>query len=102
MWLQCQEGDPKHVCKCAPIQVEKYMARIGGPLLDRIDLHIEVPPVPFEDLSKPVEGTGSISMREQVHRARGQGSPTGTFWPRGGKAQWPDELEADPHALQAG
>jgi magnesium chelatase family protein len=63
-------GDPKHVCKCAPIQVEKYMARISGPLLDRIDLHIEVPPVPFEDLSKPVEGTGSNSMREQVHRAR--------------------------------
>ena len=63
-------GDPKHVCKCAPIQVERYMARISGPLLDRIDLHIEVPPVPFEDLSKPGEGTGSTIMREQVHRAR--------------------------------
>ncbi len=63
-------GDPKHVCKCAPIQVEKYMGRVSGPLLDRIDLHIEVPPVPFEDLSKPGEGTGSTAMREQVRQAR--------------------------------
>ena len=63
-------GDPKHVCKCAPIQVEKYMGRISGPLLDRIDLHIEVPPVPFEDLSKPGDGTSSAGMREQVFKAR--------------------------------
>jgi magnesium chelatase family protein len=63
-------GDPKHVCKCAPIAVEKYVGRISGPLLDRIDLHIEVPPVPFEDLAKPAEGTGSAAMREQVFRAR--------------------------------
>jgi magnesium chelatase family protein len=63
-------GDPKRACKCAPIAVEKYMGRISGPLLDRIDLHIEVPPVPFEDLSKPGDGTGSASMREQVFAAR--------------------------------
>jgi magnesium chelatase family protein len=63
-------GDPKHVCKCAPIQIEKYMGRISGPLLDRIDLHIEVPPVPFDDLSKPGDGTGSVAMRDQVRRAR--------------------------------
>jgi magnesium chelatase family protein len=63
-------GDPKHACKCAPIAVEKYMGRISGPLLDRIDLHIEVPPVPFEDLSKPGDGTTSAAMREQVYKAR--------------------------------
>ncbi len=63
-------GDPKHLCKCAPIQVEKYMGRVSGPLLDRIDLHIEVPPVPFEDLSRPGEGTASVGMRDQVRRAR--------------------------------
>jgi magnesium chelatase family protein len=63
-------GDPKRACKCAPIAVEKYMGRISGPLLDRIDLHIEVPPVPFEDLSKPGDGTGSAAMREQVFAAR--------------------------------
>src|SRR5215471_16231681 len=59
-----------HLCKCAPVQIEKYMGRISGPLLDRIDLHIEVPPVPFDDLSKPADGTGSVAMREQVFRAR--------------------------------
>jgi magnesium chelatase family protein len=63
-------GDPKHACKCAPIAVEKYMGRISGPLLDRIDLHIEVPPVPFDDLSRPADGTGSAAMREQVDGAR--------------------------------
>jgi len=63
-------GDPKKPCKCAPVSIEKYMGRISGPLLDRIDLHIEVPPVPFEDLSKPAEGTGSAAMREQVFAAR--------------------------------
>jgi magnesium chelatase family protein len=63
-------GDPKHQCKCAAVAVEKYMGRISGPLLDRIDLHIEVPPVPYEDLAKREEGLGSAAMREQVFRAR--------------------------------
>ena len=63
-------GDPKRPCKCAPIAIEKYMGRISGPLLDRIDLHLEVPPVPFEDLAKVADGTGSRAMREEVDRAR--------------------------------
>src|SRR3989449_8079797 len=49
--------DPKHVCKCTPMQIEKYMGRISGPLLDRIDLHIEVPAVPFAELSAAADGT---------------------------------------------
>lgn len=65
-WL----GDAKHQCKCAPIQVEKYLARISGPLLDRIDMHLEVPAVPYEELSKLTDGTGTLSMREQVAKAR--------------------------------
>jgi magnesium chelatase family protein len=63
-------GDPKHVCKCTPMQIEKYMGRISGPLLDRIDLHIEVPAVPFTELSARTDGTNSASMRELVYRAR--------------------------------
>ena len=50
--------------------IEKYMGRISGPLLDRIDLHIEVPAVPFAELSAPTDGTSSAGMREQVFRAR--------------------------------
>jgi magnesium chelatase family protein len=46
------------------------MGRISGPLLDRIDLHIEVPAVPFQELSAGADGTGSAQMRAQVQRAR--------------------------------
>ena len=64
-------GDAKHACKCSPIQVEKYMSRLSGPLLDRIDLHIEVPAVPFAELSAKADGTSSVTMRADVERARG-------------------------------
>ncbi len=63
-------GDPRHACKCAPMQIERYMGRISGPLLDRIDLHLEVPAVPFQELSASADGTSSATMREQVARAR--------------------------------
>jgi magnesium chelatase family protein len=52
------------------MQIERYMARISGPLLDRIDLHIEVPGVPFQELSASADGTSSAAMRDQVSRAR--------------------------------
>jgi magnesium chelatase family protein len=63
-------GDPRHACKCTPQQIERYMGRVSGPLLDRIDLHLEVPAVPFEELSAPTDGTNSASMREQVTQVR--------------------------------
>ncbi len=63
-------GDAKHACKCTPIQIERYMGRISGPLLDRIDMHIEVPAVPFQELSANADGTSSAAMREQVSNAR--------------------------------
>src|SRR5262249_21499634 len=63
-------GDARHQCKCSPLQIEKYMGRISGPLLDRIDLHLEVPAVPFAELSATADGTSSVAMREQVGRAR--------------------------------
>ena len=52
------------------MQIERYMGRISGPLLDRIDLHIEVPAVPFQELAAPTEGTTSAHMRAQVQNAR--------------------------------
>jgi magnesium chelatase family protein len=63
-------GDNRHVCKCNPMLIERYMGKISGPLLDRIDLHIEVPAVPFQELSAKADGTPSKVMREQVLRAR--------------------------------
>lgn len=63
-------GDPRHTCKCSPPLIERYMGKVSGPLLDRIDLHIEVPAVPFEELSAVADGTSSAVMREQVSRVR--------------------------------
>ena len=63
-------GDPKRQCNCTPMQIERYLSKISGPLLDRIDIHIEVPPVPFRELSNKTTGTNSDTMREQVIRAR--------------------------------
>jgi len=63
-------GDPTRQCSCNPMQIERYLSRISGPLLDRIDIHIEVPPVPFRELSDTTNGTSSAQMRAQVIHAR--------------------------------
>src|SRR5712692_6097235 len=63
-------GDPRRQCNCSPLQIEKYVGKISGPLLDRIDLHIEVPSVPFQELSAGADGTSSQAMRQQVLSAR--------------------------------
>lgn len=63
-------GDPRHACKCNAQQIERYMGKVSGPLLDRIDLHLEVPAVPFEELSAAADGTSSEVMREQVSKVR--------------------------------
>ena len=61
---------PTQDCTCQPGTVEKYLNRISGPLLDRIDLHVEVVPVPFEELAKKNAGEKSKVVRERVMRAR--------------------------------
>jgi len=63
-------GDPRRQCNCTPMQIERYLSRISGPLLDRIDIHVEVPPVPFRELSDTGGGTTSAQMRDQVLAAR--------------------------------
>ncbi|MBF0515477.1 MAG: ATP-binding protein, partial [Desulfovibrionaceae bacterium] len=63
-------GDPRHVCACDASQVRRYRARISGPLLDRIDLQVEVPAVPYKDLKAPHGQLGSSDMRCRVLAAR--------------------------------
>ncbi|MBO5614012.1 MAG: YifB family Mg chelatase-like AAA ATPase [Prevotella sp.] len=63
-------GDPTHNCICTPGQRSRYMSKISGPLMDRIDIQCEITPVPFKDLSKVKEGEPSASIRERVIRAR--------------------------------
>ncbi len=63
-------GDPTHTCVCSPGQIHRYMNKISGPLLDRIDIQVEISPVPFDEISKATPGEPSINIRERVIRAR--------------------------------
>ena len=63
-------GDPTHHCVCTPGQIQRYMNKISGPLLDRIDIHCELQAVPFSELSKMQPGEPSERIRERVIRAR--------------------------------
>ena len=63
-------GDPARTCRCAPADVERYRSRISGPLLDRIDIHLEVPAVAYRDLVGPSAEEPSAAMRARVERAR--------------------------------
>ncbi len=63
-------GDPKHECRCTPLQIQNYRNKISGPLLDRIDIHVEVPSVKYQDLSSIGTGESSAVIRERVGVAR--------------------------------
>ena len=63
-------GDPTHHCVCTPGQIQRYMNKISGPLLDRIDLHIDVQVVPFAQLAMMKPGESSSKIRERVIKAR--------------------------------
>lgn len=63
-------GDPTHHCVCTPGQIQHYMNKISGPLLDRIDIQIEISPVPFKDISKTAPGESSKDIRKRVIKAR--------------------------------
>jgi magnesium chelatase family protein len=62
-------GDPRHRCTCTPPEVAKYRARVSGPLMDRIDLHVEVPAVAFRDLASTAGGEASTVVRARAQRA---------------------------------
>jgi magnesium chelatase family protein len=63
-------GDPHHSCSCPPLEVQRYLARVSGPLLDRIDIHLEVPAVKYQALTEAAAGEPSEAIRERVDRAR--------------------------------
>jgi magnesium chelatase family protein len=63
-------GDQGRTCTCGVLTVERYLSRLSGPLLDRIDIHVEVPAVPHRDLSTDRSGEPSAAIRERVNRAR--------------------------------
>lgn len=63
-------GDMTDRCRCAPEQIRRYRSRISGPLLDRIDLQVDVPAVAYADLRSQARGESSVAIRERVQRAR--------------------------------
>jgi magnesium chelatase family protein len=63
-------GDPLHQCMCTPHQIQSYRSRVSGPLMDRIDIHIEVPAIKFNEIASDTLAEPSASIRERVTRAR--------------------------------
>lgn len=63
-------GDPTHACTCSPVAISRYQSRISGPLLDRIDIHVEVPAVRYRELADERRGEPSASVRSRVEAAR--------------------------------
>ena len=63
-------GDAKRQCRCTPIQMQRYRNRISGPLLDRIDIHVEVPAMEYQQLSSLEKGESSTAIRERVVASR--------------------------------
>jgi magnesium chelatase family protein len=63
-------GDPRHQCTCTPGQIHRYRHKVSGPLLDRIDIHIDVPAVPYKELSTEYSGERSEDIRKRVVTAR--------------------------------
>ena len=63
--------DPKKECRCTPAQIQRYLSRISGPLLDRIDIHLEVPRLNYDQLTKKIDTETSARIKERVDKARG-------------------------------
>lgn len=63
-------GHPKRECRCAPGQIERYRQRVSGPLLDRIDIHVEAPPVEYAELTSTQSSESSATVRERVEKVR--------------------------------
>jgi len=64
--------DPQHTCVCSTQQIQRYKTRISGPLLDRIDIHVDVPPVHYADLASTTAAESSATIRARVNTARAQ------------------------------
>ncbi|MBI5183699.1 MAG: YifB family Mg chelatase-like AAA ATPase [Nitrospinae bacterium] len=64
------KNDPKKGCSCSPMQIKKYISRVSGPLMDRIDIHIDVPPLKYQELRSDNNGERSDIIKERVKKVR--------------------------------
>jgi magnesium chelatase family protein len=72
-------GDATRECRCTPGIIQRYLGKISGPLLDRIDIHIEVPAVPYKELRGDHAGEPSAAIRDRVERARSVQQKRGSY-----------------------
>ncbi len=72
-------GDSTRECRCSPAIIQRYLGKISGPLLDRIDIHVEVPAVPFKELRDNSASEGSCDIRARVEQARAQQQARGFY-----------------------
>jgi len=63
-------SDPNHECTCSYTRIHRYRSKVSGPLMDRIDIHVDVPAVPYKDLASRDDAESSASIRERVNRSR--------------------------------
>ena len=94
-------GSRQRACRCTPDQVSRYQSRISGPLLDRIDLHIEVTPLPADELLNAPAGEPSAAIRERVAAARAMAlARQGTLNQQLQGQALDAHVQAEPAALQ--
>jgi magnesium chelatase family protein len=72
-------SDPTRECRCTGAIIQRYLSKVSGPLLDRIDLHVEVPAVPYKELRGTDNGVSSAEMRERVNTARAMQQQRGFY-----------------------
>ena len=94
-------GDPKRECRCTPLQIQRYRNQISGPLLDRIDIHVEVPAVRYQELSSLAKGEPSADDPRARDRRRAQVQQRAVQGLRRGPLQRRDAREGRAEALPA-
>jgi magnesium chelatase family protein len=80
-------GDATRECRCTPGMIQRYLGKISGPLLDRIDIHVEVPAVPYKEMRQNGMSEGSAEIRARVERTRDKQRARGFY-----NAQMPPQL----------
>jgi magnesium chelatase family protein len=89
-------GDATRECRCTPAQIQQYLGKISGPLLDRIDIHVEVPAVPYQELRGNQQAESSAEIRERVARTRSVQQARGYY-----NARMPSRMIRQQCALDA-
>lgn len=93
-------GDKKRICRCTPQQIQRYRSRISGPLIDRFDIHVQLPPVPVNALQQTTSGETTADVRARVQSARARAAARSVGAPANGSSVYLlKQLELEARAL---